>query len=377
MKTHILFCLIFLLTGSCLDACTMTPSVWRVIEEKEISQTPTTYGLVEAFYQIKRKLEKELIVLGLPIKPINFMEIVGQGGELSLEARSAFAEAADVIWKDALILPSANLSAPIDNASIYRARVNVLQSKSTKINMIDLNPQVFELLRFVVRDELRLHVSIMDEEDLPVLVDEIEVSPTIVIDPLLSPIGGYLIRIEKNNMNSTVIDFGSVEEGGEHIVRTNYTYNAPEKVPPMQEFKSELLLKVEEKERLLKNKQFFELLAGAVATQDVDYFSVILDTFLVYDINTKGENGDTILHLACGAGNLDILKVLLAKEPDLTLVNDSNETLLHLAVEKDFVTGVEILLRAGAEKHRKNNQGLTPMDIALQRQNKQMLSLLK
>jgi hypothetical protein len=49
----------------------------------------------------------------------------------------------------------------------------------------------------LLREELKVFLRVADSRALQIFIDEITVSPTIIVDPIISPVGGYIIRFEK------------------------------------------------------------------------------------------------------------------------------------------------------------------------------------
>ena len=95
----------------------------------------------------------------------------------------------------------------------------------------------------------------------------------------------------------------------------------------------------------------------------------ILDQGL-QDINAQDQNGRTVLNFVTFL-NRDpkIVQFLIdnkakVNEPDLF-----NVTPLHNAIQKEETEIVQILLQAGADLYAKNDQGVTPIDLASQSEN--------
>jgi ankyrin repeat protein len=115
------------------------------------------------------------------------------------------------------------------------------------------------------------------------------------------------------------------------------------------------------------------------------------------DLDGRGPDGDTALHLACLYGHETIVKELLARNVDVNALDEDNsapihnasasgydaivemllakkanvqprdsdgETPLHLAANGDHPKVVRILLSAGADKTIQNNDGDTPLDLS-------------
>ena len=131
----------------------------------------------------------------------------------------------------------------------YSVILVLSDSKTTLINMVDMNPQVYELLRFVVRDELKVFARASDSSGSAIFLDEFDVSPTLIVDPLLSPIGGFFIKFEKNTTYPIHIDFGTIGDDTEHVLRVNTGFHRPVGTPMFSEFRSELLNKIEKKSK--------------------------------------------------------------------------------------------------------------------------------
>lgn len=110
-----------------------------------------------------------------------------------------------------------------------------------------------------------------------------------------------------------------------------------------------------------------------------------------FDINTRDENYDTLLHHAVRHRNREIAQLLLTHGADLkainkagqspvqlavdlempgiidinTIRNEHNETLLHQAVRKRNASQVKKLLAMGADPTLTNNRGLNPVQLVM------------
>lgn len=84
------------------------------------------------------------------------------------------------------------------------------------------------------------------------------------------------------------------------------------------------------------------------------------------DVNAQDEAGDTPLHMAA-LGETEVVGVLLKHGADVNAVNAAGETPLHKAVHYPEYEVVQELLRHGGVKTLRNNQGLTPVQIAEKR----------
>ncbi len=84
------------------------------------------------------------------------------------------------------------------------------------------------------------------------------------------------------------------------------------------------------------------------------------------DLYIKNENNDSLLHIASGKyGEVKTVKYLLAIELDPNGKNKSGRTPLHLAAQQHQEQVVPILLQHGASLTTKDNQGEMPVDLAI------------
>ena len=79
----------------------------------------------------------------------------------------------------------------------------------------------------------------------------------------------------------------------------------------------------------------------------------------VADINIKITEKNSILHLACKAGNLDLVKILLKKGADINAKNNKNETPLHFAAQSLSSDIVNLLIKNGADINAKDQNDKT------------------
>ena len=299
-------------------ACVMVPSVWKTIDSStENLQSPTVYAVTEAFMQFKKKFAKEMKVCGIPVKPFCVRSLFsGKESEvINKETYDSIKEALEMVFIDAIISDYDNLSKAEDFPSHkntisderYFLDLYVSDSKRTCVNMIDLNMQVWALLRFIVRDETSVYVRVSDSSDNIIFLDEFNVSPTIVIEPLISPIGGYLETVEKNNSTPLHIDWGSIGDSKEHVLRVNTSFYAPSEIPPLDVFKSDLVKKLE-KEEIEKNA--CDQLIYAIKAGDISLAEVILDTYPESSFDIADNEGKTPIQYAESAGFKEIVKEL-------------------------------------------------------------------
>lgn len=241
-------------------SCVMVPSVWKTIKSStDELQCPTVYAITEAFMQLRKKITTEMKVCNIPIKPFAVRSLFAskEGEAVNKDVYSSVKEAYEITFNNASIPDFDKLPKVLDlqNQGIntsdkcYYLDLYVFDSKRTCVNMIDLNMQIWALLRLVVRDEATVYVRASDSKDNVFFVDEFEVSPTIVIEPLLTPLGGFFKTFERNNYMPLHIDWGSVGDSKEHVLRINTSFYPSSDVPPLEIFKSDIVKSLEKEER--------------------------------------------------------------------------------------------------------------------------------
>ncbi len=75
-------------------------------------------------------------------------------------------------------------------------------------------------------------------------------------------------------------------------------------------------------------------------------------------------------------GNVVMLAHLLAAGFDANVTDDNGETALHLAVQRNDASAVKLLLERGASPLQRNFHNLTPIDLATERDDDEVLRLL-
>ena len=355
----------------------MVPSVWKTINSTtEELQSPTVYAVNEALMQFKKKYTKEMKACSISIKPFYVRSLfLGKEGEtINQETYFSIKEALGMIFNDTIIPDFDKLLQVTDILSnqtkgsdeYYYLDLCVSDSKRTSIQMIDLNMQVWALLRFIVRDETSVYVRVSDSSDNILFIDEFEVSPTIIIDPLITPIGGYFVTVEKNNSMPIHVDWGSEGDSIEHVLRVNTSFYAPNDVPPLDIFKSDLVKKLE-KEEIDKNA--CDQLIYAIKLRDNSLVDIVLDTYMFSGIDIVNDDGKAPIHYAAMSGSEEILKKLLDKKANPSLIDKQGNNALHLALmsEKVSLPICELLVKSGIDINAKNKEGKTPLDLAAQK----------
>jgi ankyrin repeat protein len=94
------------------------------------------------------------------------------------------------------------------------------------------------------------------------------------------------------------------------------------------------------------------------------------------DVKAKDANGYTLLMLAAGTNNLDMVNRLLAAKADAKAKAKSGDTAIWLAVLQDNAAVVKSLIAAGANANDKNSEGITILMIASMNGNAEMVNAL-
>ncbi len=223
-----------------LVACTMEPSIWKQIEKTGGPGDAGVYALADALLQFRDKFDKEMRNCGLATGPIRlFRAVRADNVPLSQGEYDNLLAALDIVWSDVSAEAFAQLHQPEPEPKAgvasggYRLRLEISNSGHDMIVLNDLNFKLYQLYRTVLREEVRILTRVSDAAGNPVFIDEFSVSPTILADPIVSPLGGYLIRLEKNSSRPLVVDFGQVTDGGGHVLRFNDAFHQPSAVPPI------------------------------------------------------------------------------------------------------------------------------------------------
>jgi ankyrin repeat protein len=95
------------------------------------------------------------------------------------------------------------------------------------------------------------------------------------------------------------------------------------------------------------------------------------------DINVKGINSCTAIHLAVNNSNVEILKMLIAAGANINAKRNEGNTALHDAVQKNCLDIVKILIAAGADIEITNNQGKTAFDLAQENYTQEIIEIFK
>ena len=83
------------------------------------------------------------------------------------------------------------------------------------------------------------------------------------------------------------------------------------------------------------------------------------------EIDNKNEDESTPCSLAAANGHLEVVKLLLGKDPNAIFDADEDDnTPLHLAAAKRHSETVRFLLEQGASVHKRNSKKWTALDCA-------------
>ncbi|KAI4455457.1 molting protein mlt-4 [Holotrichia oblita] len=87
-------------------------------------------------------------------------------------------------------------------------------------------------------------------------------------------------------------------------------------------------------------------------------------------------NVNVALHLAINAGDIEMVKLVLAYDPKLNERDGNGSTALHIAVNLNRIDIVEMLLKFHVDVQQKNNDDLTPLDYAINNGNYEIMEML-
>ena len=107
-------------------------------------------------------------------------------------------------------------------------------------------------------------------------------------------------------------------------------------------------------------KTFF----AAATSGDIDELKYGLQTGTPYPIDMKNPEGKTALMLAAEAGQIEAIKYLLTRKPDLTQTDPDGNTALLLALTKDKSAAALLLIAAGSDVNAHNNSYTYPIHWA-------------
>jgi len=226
LKRMLVFLIAFFPISILAGACDLLPHEWVIAAKKGSVSSLVSYALADGMFQCRRQLETEFSNTGKAPGKILFAGCF-DGRIAPITAgpeRSALEEAIETAWpaSQAGFLWQPGLSLD-DHEGLVRAARSVqasytafIQVKDPETEEIDLVDGVFFLwacVRLVLKEKAKIFVKILDQQGQTVFLDEFEVSPTVLSEVIMTPLGCFLQRMEKRNSRPVAMFFESVEPG--------------------------------------------------------------------------------------------------------------------------------------------------------------------
>jgi ankyrin repeat protein len=79
---------------------------------------------------------------------------------------------------------------------------------------------------------------------------------------------------------------------------------------------------------------------------------------------------------ACMKGHLEVMKQLRDAGADLSKADDDGNTALYYSVFYKIAAATELLMTAGSVPTTRNNNGVSPIDLAMSQNNEEALKFL-
>ncbi|CAF4727222.1 unnamed protein product [Rotaria sp. Silwood1] len=109
----------------------------------------------------------------------------------------------------------------------------------------------------------------------------------------------------------------------------------------------------------------FVLTALLCAAEDGDLANIKkLCNLATIDVNKDNKHGETALHFACGAGHLDIVKLLADRKANLMVVDGSGNNAIYWAARQGHVPIITFLHEKGVPINVSNRNGETSLHVA-------------
>ncbi|XP_071507634.1 uncharacterized protein [Diadema antillarum] len=86
------------------------------------------------------------------------------------------------------------------------------------------------------------------------------------------------------------------------------------------------------------------------------------------DISNVNDDHQTALMLASANNHVETMSILIEHNCDIYAVDKNLNTALHLCCDAGHIAGANILIRAGADQSCSNDQGFTPLELAIERE---------
>ncbi|XP_065067897.1 acyl-CoA-binding domain-containing protein 6-like isoform X2 [Rhopilema esculentum] len=83
-----------------------------------------------------------------------------------------------------------------------------------------------------------------------------------------------------------------------------------------------------------------------------------------FQVNSKDENGMTMLHWSSDRGHNDMVNLLIKNGADINMQDNDLQTSLHYAVVCEHAHVIKGLLERGANANLQDDTGATPLDVA-------------
>ncbi|GAB0193223.1 CARD- and ANK-domain containing inflammasome adapter protein-like [Grus japonensis] len=106
------------------------------------------------------------------------------------------------------------------------------------------------------------------------------------------------------------------------------------------------------------------------------YLSELEKTLKDNDISALNSSSETLLHVAAANGHLAIMEYLISKGAKIDVKDKKGRTALHTAAEKGRGDAVKVLLRCGAYMYSLDMEGKTPLHLAAQNHHSHILKML-
>ncbi len=118
-------------------------------------------------------------------------------------------------------------------------------------------------------------------------------------------------------------------------------------------------------------------LTWAITTGRMASAKIIIESDLA-DLNVQDKDGVTPLFRAVAKGAHDVTKMLTNKKANPNIPDNDGDYPLTWALENDYISSAKIIINSGlVDFSVKNSKGETPLDIAIQINNKEIIDLIK